>query len=263
MTSGVLDPQAQRVANEVLAEEEQKRRHLVVALSGAHAYGFPSPDSDLDLKGIHVAPARDLLGLSEPTFTSDRTGIVEGVEIDYTSNELGLALRGLVKGNGNFLERVLGRHLLLQSDLLDELTPLARAGISKRYYRHYLGFARQQEQALVKTAMPTAKNVLYVLRTTLTGAHLLRTGELRVDLTENVGEYGFEDALELIERKRAGERTVLDYETVDRWRVRLARAFDALERASVTSSLPEDAPNIAELESWLISVRLREGDGRS
>lgn len=78
MTSSVLDPQAQRVASEVLAEEEQKRRHLVVALSGAHAYGFPSPDSDLDLKGIHVAPTRDLLGLSEPTFTSDRTGIVEG-----------------------------------------------------------------------------------------------------------------------------------------------------------------------------------------
>jgi hypothetical protein len=31
----------------------------------------------------------------------------------------------------------------------------------------------------------------------------------------------------------------------------------------IVDGLPEDAPNIAELESWLISVRLREGDGRS
>ena len=28
---------------------------MVVLLSGAHAYGFPSPDSDLDLKAIHLA----------------------------------------------------------------------------------------------------------------------------------------------------------------------------------------------------------------
>lgn len=54
--TNVLDPHAQRVADAVLAEEEGKRRHLVVALSGAHAYGFPSPDSDLDLKAIHLAP---------------------------------------------------------------------------------------------------------------------------------------------------------------------------------------------------------------
>ncbi|HYD42485.1 MAG TPA: nucleotidyltransferase domain-containing protein, partial [Anaeromyxobacter sp.] len=28
---------------------------MVISLSGAHAYGFPSPDSDLDLKVIYVA----------------------------------------------------------------------------------------------------------------------------------------------------------------------------------------------------------------
>ena len=94
----ILDPHAQRIAETVLREEERKRRHLVVALSGAHAYGFPSPDSDLDLKAIHIAPTRSLLGLSDVPSTSDRMEVIEGVEIDYTSNELGAALRGLVKG---------------------------------------------------------------------------------------------------------------------------------------------------------------------
>jgi predicted nucleotidyltransferase len=42
----------------VLEEEQARREHVVVYLSGAHAYGFPSPDSDLDLKAIHVAKQR-------------------------------------------------------------------------------------------------------------------------------------------------------------------------------------------------------------
>ena len=54
---GVLDPRQLAAADRLLDEESAKRRHLVVSLSGAHAYGFPSPDSDLDLKAIHLAPA--------------------------------------------------------------------------------------------------------------------------------------------------------------------------------------------------------------
>jgi len=255
--TNVLDAHARRIADAVLAEEEQSRRHLVVALSGAHAYGFPSPDSDLDLKAIHVAPTRTLLGLSEPTPTSDRMGVIEGVEIDYTSNELAAALRGLVKGNGNYLERVLGAHLLMVSPLLEELTPLIRSGLSKRYYRHYLGFARQQQQELEKSTAPTAKKVLYVLRTALTGTHLLRAHELRVDLSMSLEEYGYADARELIERKKAGERTVLDEATTLHWRARVQRAFELLDQAHAMSQLPEEAPNVAELEAWLIDVRMR------
>lgn len=255
--TNILDSHARHVADAVLAEEERKRRHLVVALSGAHAYGFPSPDSDLDLKAIHIAPTRSLLGLSEQPVTSDRMEIVEGVEIDYTSNELSAALRGLLKGNGNYLERVLGAHRLIVHPLLEELRPLARAGLSKRYHRHYLGFARQQQQEFDNSSAPTAKKLLYVLRTALTGTHLLRAGELRVDLNDNLDEYDFNDARDLIERKKAGERTVLDDATAKHWRERVQRAFALLDDAYATSGLSDDAPNPGELERWLIDVRLR------
>jgi len=30
---------------------------LFVTISGAHLYGFPSPDSDYDLRGVHALPA--------------------------------------------------------------------------------------------------------------------------------------------------------------------------------------------------------------
>src|SRR5690349_2056011 len=60
----VLAPAQAEVARRWLVERERERRHLVIYLSGAHAYGFPSPDSDLDLKCVHIAPTAELVGLS-------------------------------------------------------------------------------------------------------------------------------------------------------------------------------------------------------
>lgn len=254
----VLDGHSRRIADAVLQEEQAKRRHLVVALSGAHAYGFPSPDSDLDLKAIHIAPTQSLLGLAESPTTSDRAEVIDGVEIDYTSNELGAALRGLLKGNGNYLERVLGTHQLIVADELAELVPLVKASLSKRYYGHYRGFARQQEAELAKASAPTAKKVLYVLRTALTGTRLLTTGQLHVDLNDNLDQYGYADARELVEIKKAGERTVLDQDTVRHWQVRVQGAFALLDEALASSPLSDETPNAEALEAWLIDVRLRE-----
>src|SRR5262249_49586092 len=124
MNSGVLAPGQRAVMERVIAEEERNRSHLVIALSGAHAYGFPSPDSDLDLKAIHIDPTAKILGLSPGAPHADRMEVVGGVEIDYTSNELKPVLIGILQGNGNYIERVLGAHLPFVSPALDELKPL-------------------------------------------------------------------------------------------------------------------------------------------
>lgn len=34
---------------------------LFATVSGAHLYGFPSPDSDVDLRGAFVLPVRDVV----------------------------------------------------------------------------------------------------------------------------------------------------------------------------------------------------------
>lgn len=252
----MLGAETARVMTSVLDEEQAKREHVVVCLSGAHAYGFPSPDSDLDLKAIHIAPSRELLGLTVPRVTFDRMEVIDGVEIDYTSNEVAGVLAGLLKGNGNYLERIVGKLLPLQAPCLQDLIPLARGTISRRYYRHYRGFAEQQRQAFTKAERPTAKKVLYVLRTTLTGAHLLRSGQLRVDLNENLEDFAFSDALQLIERKRAGERTQLDEAMARHWAQRVQRAFELLEHAHDNSSLPQEPTNGPDLEAWLVEQRL-------
>ncbi len=232
---------------------EARRDHVVVSLSGAHAYGFPSPDSDLDLKAIHVEPTERLLGLSAPPSSFDRAEVIDGVEIDYTSNELGPVLHGLLAGNGNYLERVLGATPLVASPLLEELRPLARGAISRRYHRHYRGFAHSQRQAL--EARPTAKKALYVLRTALTGAHLLSTGELVTDVRQLLEPYGFTAATELIDLKQRAERVELAASEHARWGAELERALTVLDQAEARSALPEEPQGRAELEAWLVATR--------
>ncbi len=38
---------------------------LFATISGAHLYGFPSPDSDFDLRGVHLLPLEEIVGLQE------------------------------------------------------------------------------------------------------------------------------------------------------------------------------------------------------
>jgi predicted nucleotidyltransferase len=254
----VLSEQQRKIMSRVLAEEEAHREHVVVYLSGAHAYGFPSPDSDLDLKAIHVAKTGDLLGLDLPAPTVDRAEVIGGVEIDYTSNELAHALSGILSGNGNFIERVLGRMTAHPSALLTELRPIAKRTLSRRVHRHYRGFAQNQLRFLQKE--PTAKKLLYVLRTALTGIHLLEQGELEADLTRLMSTYGVPDAAALVERKKAGERVALPNEQVEAWRPRVEALFVRLDDANATSPLPEEPRNEDELKDWLLSVRRRRFD---
>ncbi len=248
------------ICDQELAREDAQRRHLVVALSGAHAYGFPSPDSDLDLKAIHIAPTAQLVGLNPGKQVANRLEIIEGVEIDYTSNELGRVLAGILNGDGNFTERVLGPLPMRSSAEHDALAPLVAAGLSKRLHRHYAGFASSQLRHLEAAEKPTAKKALYVLRTALTGAHVLRSGRLVTDLTELMEDAGFGDAAELVERKTRGERVQLGEEEREHWMGRCRESLDYLETARERSILPDEAPNRGEVEAFLIEMRRRYFD---
>ena len=253
--TAVLSAEQQAVVDRVIEAEARKRSHLVVALSGAHAYGFPSPDSDLDLKAVHVEPTERLLGLMRSAASPSWMEVIDGVEIDYSSNEIQPVLLGVLQGNGNYIERLLGPIELQAAPELEGLRPLVKAALSRRLFRHYLGFGTSQLKAFHAERAGSAKKLLYVLRTALTGAHALRTGEIVTDLRELIDQYGFSDARVLIDEKRAGERTVLPPELAERWSDEVTRAFDVLESTYRSSPLPEEPQGAADLEAWLLEQR--------
>ncbi len=179
----------------------------------------------------------------------------------YTSNEIGHVLAGILGGNGNFLERVLGSTVLETSPLHDELRPLVTGCLSKRFHRHYRGFAASQKKAMEEK--PTAKKALYVLRTALTGTHLLRTGTLVTDLTQLMDAYGFGEARSLLEEKQKAERQVLADDARHYWTRELERAFAALDQAEQASSLPDEPTSGDAVDAWLVGARRERLAARS
>jgi predicted nucleotidyltransferase len=228
-------------------------------VTGSHHYGFPSPDSDLDLKGIHLAPTESLLGLSPPPETHDRLEVFEGTECDLTTHEAQKALLLLLRGNGNMLERIFSPFQLDPSEELNGLRSLAKGALSRRFFGHYRGFLRGICNEHEKTGERRAKSLLYAYRVALTGTHLLNTGEVVGNLIDLAGQYGFPEALALAERKRAGaEKEALTAEEDERHRASWPRLLELLEGARASSPLPEDAPNQGELNAWLTDLRKRE-----
>lgn len=251
-----LRPHEIAVVERWLAGVTGERHHVVIGLSGAHAYGFPSPDSDLDLKAVHAVPTRELLGLGKPKVTVDFLGFVDGVEVDYTSNELSCVLAGVLAGNGNYIERFLSGFSVLTTPTLTELQPLVQGALCSKVHAHYLGFSTQLHRRLSQPGA-TVKHALYVLRCALTGAHALLTGQIETDLSVLATPYGFAEAHDLIAAKRAGEKVALTGEALSRAEALCARAFAVLEDARARTILPEEAPNRDALEGWLVEYRLR------
>jgi predicted nucleotidyltransferase len=53
-----------------------KVRPLFVTVSGAHLYGFDSPDSDVDLRGAHLLPLQDVIPSYSPPLAIWRRSVV-------------------------------------------------------------------------------------------------------------------------------------------------------------------------------------------
>lgn len=244
------------LARRFVAHAAPRRDVVLVGVTGAHAYGFPSPDSDYDLKGIELLPLRSMLGLEGPTDTFDRMEVFEGVEQDLTLHDAKKALGLLLRGNGNVLEHVLSPIQLYESERVSSLRALARESVSKRFVHHYRGFFHRMREEHAKEKR--AKTLLYAYRVALTGAHLLTSGELETDVRVNAARHGLAeiDTLVAIKRERH-EKTRLSDDEDRSLSASLDRVRGLLEDAYARSTLPDDAPNREALDRWLIEQRLR------
>src|SRR6478672_3347032 len=79
---------------------------LFVTISGAHLYGFPSPDSDYDLRGVHLLPLDDVLGLHPQKQTIELSTIRDGLEIDLVTHDAHKFFSLMLKKNGYVLEQL-------------------------------------------------------------------------------------------------------------------------------------------------------------
>lgn len=231
---------------------------LFATVSGAHLYGFPSPDSDYDLRGVHVLPVQQVVGLCIDHETIEKSGVHDGLEIDLVTHDVRKFFGLLLKKNGYVLEQLLSPLVVHTTAEHEELKSLASKFITKHHAHHYLGFAATQWQLFQKEAPPRVKPLLYVYRVLLTGIHLMQTGQVEANLVRLNETIKLPYLPELIERKVLGtEKGVLpqvDFEFHAREYERLTRL---LENAFKKSPLPEATQAGAMLDELLIRIRLR------
>ncbi len=228
---------------------------LLCAVTGSHLYGFPSPGSDIDLKGIHQAPTAHLVGLHPTRSDHSRLEVFEGVELDLTTHEVAAALRLLLKGNGNMLERIFSPLQLVDSDALPELRALASRSISRASAAHYRGYLKGMRREHARK--PGAKTLLSCVRLALTGTLLLQEGVVESDLNSLAVRFDVRDSLELAAFKREhGEKVPPPAALVIALEARLDDLDRLLTRALDRSVLPRSPTNEDEVNDWLVSRRL-------
>lgn len=228
---------------------------LFVTLSGAHLYGFASPDSDFDLRGVHILPPSALLGLDRGPDTVEEM-IRNPFEIDLVTHDVEKFFRLLLRPNGYVLEQLYSPLVLRTSPVHEELKEIARGCITRLQVHHYRGFAENQWSLFRKESPPRIKPLLYTFRVLLTGIHLLRTGQVEANLRHLNEEFRLAFLDDLIARKTNGaEKGVLAEGDADRFETEYVRLMAVLEEAAEMSELPERASGRGELHQLLLRVR--------
>ncbi len=149
---------------------------IFATISGAHLYGFASPDSDVDLRGAFMLTAREMLGLHPPSETitiDDKSSI----DLDWVAHDIRKFARLMTNHNGYVLEQLFSPLVVISTPHHEELIELGKGCVTRPTARHYQGFARGRRQRLAEPE-PTVKHLLYAYRVLLTGIHLMQTGEV-------------------------------------------------------------------------------------
>ena len=233
---------------------------LFATISGAHLYGFPSPDSDFDLRGAHVLPLEKVVGLDVRDETVEDSRVIEGLEMDIVSHDLRKFFGLLLKKNGYVLEQLFSPLVVHTTPEHDELKRIARGCITKHHSHHYIGFAETQWKLFYKERPRRVKPLLYVYRVLLTGIYLMRMGEIEANLVKLNDEFRLPCISDLVARKLAGpEKSKLEDADIafhESEYQRLRSELQAAHDASQLPELPSDEMRAA-LNDLLVRVRLR------
>lgn len=235
---------------------------LFATISGAHLYGFASSDSDIDLRGVHVLPPREVLGLDLGPETIQSSHLRDGAEIDLVMHDARKFFELLLRRNGYVLEQLYSPLVVHTTPAHEELKQVARGCITRHHAHHHLGFAATQVRLVQKERVPRLKPVLYVYRVLMTGIHLMRTGEVEANVVRlNETVFRLPSLADLIARKVDGsEHAVLDQPEVAFHLAEFERLRAQLEDAHRTTALPEGPIARPALHDLLLRVRLPAGE---
>jgi predicted nucleotidyltransferase len=231
---------------------------VFATVSGAHLYGFDSPDSDVDIRGSHILPVEEVIGLDPGPDTVERSYVLRGLEVDLVTHDIRKFATLLLKRNGYVLEQLMSPLVVASTPWFEELRALAPGCLTRHHGHHYLGFAATQWTLFEKDQPPRVKPLLYVYRVLLTGIHLMRTGQVDANLAHLLDDRpDLSDVRKLLERKRSGsEQLTIEDADLETQRARYDRLVNELQQASAASVLPERPSGRSAIGALIIRARI-------
>ena len=230
---------------------------LFATISGAHLYGFPSPDSDYDLRGVHILPLREVIGLIPSQETISRSQVQAALELDLVTHDIKKFFGLLLKKNGYVLEQLYSPLIVHTTPEHEELKEIAIRCITRYHSHHYFGFAQAQWRLFEKEQPPHVKPLLYVYRVLLTGIHLMQTGEIEANLVNLNEQFQLPQVPDLIARKLSGaEKSALQGADLAFHQQEYSRLCQALEDARSRTHLPDTSEAKEALSDLLVRIRL-------
>lgn len=243
--------------------ERQVEQHpfplLFATISGAHLYGFPSPDSDYDLRGIHLLPLENVVSLKVSDETVEKSGVHDGLEIDLVTHDIRKFFGLMLKSNGYVMEQLLSPLVVFSTPEHEELKAIAPSCLTRHHAHHYMGFAATQWKLFRKEEPPRVKPLLYVYRVLLTGIHLMRTGQVEANVLRLNETAQLPYISDLVAMKTQGpEKGCVSGADLALHEREYQRLLAELEAAYAASQLPEAPSGARALNDLLVRVRLKQ-----
>lgn len=142
--------------------KEQDIKILFACESGSRAWGFPSSDSDYDVRFVYYSPLKSYLSIDE---VQDTVTIPIADELDVVGWDIKKFLKHIRKSTGSVFEW-LHSPIFYRSEInsLNELREISKEYFSKRtMMHHYLGISKNAYKSL-NDGQIGIKKLLYVLR---------------------------------------------------------------------------------------------------
>lgn len=157
-----MDQKIQKYLKDI--EQQYEIKILLACETGSRAWGFPSTDSDYDVRIIYMHPKDWYLSLSEKKDTLEI--MLENNEIDISGWDLRKCLRLLSKSNPPLLERIQSPIIYqVDNQFLTEINNIAKLTYSKiATMHHYLSMAKKIIAEMEDQEKYKLKKFFYALR---------------------------------------------------------------------------------------------------
>ena len=165
---------------------------VYIALSGSHMYGFPSADSDIDIRCCHIIDTKAMFHLSHPNPIIQWKDKIDGIEIEFESQEIQKTIGLAMSNNSNIIEQIFAKNFLTSPPTeYERLKKFTKESISKIVFNPYHGLAEFNYKKFIESMNPTyrdklVKKYLYVMRAYLVGTHALMTGEIEPCINKHI-----------------------------------------------------------------------------